>query len=93
MRKFDDRAYPQIWHKGKRELLHRVIYMEATGETLTAADIIHHRDENPFNRHPSNLERLSGNAARADHLAKHNFHRRGFKPPQECTTDFSEFGF
>lgn len=73
-RKLDQVPYPRIWFNGKREYLHRVIYIQATGESLSGNDIIHHIDENPFNRSPENLEKLTGRAA---HLHKHNYHRRG----------------
>jgi hypothetical protein len=78
MRKFDKRPYPQMYYKGKLEYVHRVIYMQHTGETLTADDIIHHKDENPFNRDISNLEKLTGDARRR-HLEIHrpNFRRNG----------------
>lgn len=73
-RNFDGRPYPQIWHNGKREYLHRVIFLEANpGETLGPDDIVHHIDENPYNRDPSNLEKKSGRAA---HLHAHDYHRR-----------------
>ena len=72
MRRFDDIPYPMIWHNGKREYYHRVVYMIATGEQLTSKDIIHHKDGNPFNRAPENLEKLDGKHA---HLHKHNYHR------------------
>lgn len=60
-RKFDSRPYPEIWHEGKKQLLHRVIWLQANpGETLGPDDIVHHIDENPFNRDPSNLEKITG---------------------------------
>jgi hypothetical protein len=76
MRKYETVAYPQIWHNGKLEYLHRVIYCEANNlkiEDIKDA-IIHHKDENAFNRHPDNLEKLEGRAA---HLHVHNYHKRG----------------
>lgn len=66
-------TYTQIWHNGKREYLHRVIYMTSTGEKLTSNDIIHHIDENKQNNDISNLEKLTGRAA---HLFKHNYHKK-----------------
>jgi len=72
-RELANTPYPMIRHNGKREYLHRVIYMQHTGEILTDNDIIHHIDENPFNRDISNLEKISGKAA---HLHKHNYHKR-----------------
>lgn len=65
MRNFESVPYPVIWHNGKREYLHRVIYMLATGETLTGDEIVHHKDENPFNRDPANLEKMP---SRLDYL-------------------------
>lgn len=88
MRKFDERPYPQVWHEGRREYLHRVIYMKATGETLGPNDIIHHKDHNPFNREPSNLEKKDG---RLEHLRSHNFHR-DWKQKRGATYD-AEIGF
>jgi hypothetical protein len=72
-REFDRVPYPVIWHNGKREYLHRVIWMQNhPEETLGPDDIVHHIDENPFNREPANLEKISGRAA---HLHKHDYHR------------------
>ena len=65
--------YPRIWYKGKREYLHRVIWMEAhPEEELLATDVIHHKDENPFNRDIDNLEKVKDGA---EHLARHNYYR------------------
>lgn len=76
-RLFDTRPYPEVWHNGKKIYLHQMIWMEANpDETLMPGDIIHHIDENPFNRDPSNLERLTGDS-RAQHLHRHNYFRRG----------------
>src|SRR5260221_327387 len=71
-----DTAYPTVRHEGKRIYLHILIWMQAhPDEKLLPTDIIHHIDENPFNRSPDNLERLSGDNARLEHLRRHNFHR------------------
>lgn len=76
LRNWNDTPYPQVWHEGKRIYVHRLIFMEAHPEIeLTSDDIIHHKDENPYNRHPDNLELIRGEEARLEHLAKHNFHR------------------
>lgn len=72
MRQDETTPYPRIWHNGQRIYLHRLIYMQATGEELSPNDIIHHKDENPFNRHPDNLEKVPD---RFEHLLRHNFHR------------------
>lgn len=90
MRKFDSVPYPMIYFRGKREYLHRAIYMQATGETLTPNDIIHHVDEDPFNRAIENLEKVNG---RDEHLRRHNFHRQTVRPPNDRYDFDSEFGF
>jgi len=84
-RRLTDVAYPQIWHNGRREYLHRVIYMQTTGEILTPNDIIHHRDGDPFNRDPANLQKING---RLEHLREHNFHRGRSKPAPTYDEDF-----
>jgi len=66
-------AYPRLRVNGKMIYLHRFIYEQLTGEVLTANDVIHHIDGNPYNRDISNLEKLEGQAA---HLHKHNYHRK-----------------
>lgn len=94
-RKFDSRAYPEVWHEGKKVLLHRLIWQQANPEIeLLPGDIVHHIDEDPFNRHPNNLERITGEDARAQHFNKHGSNRHHAKTKlKESDIDFSEFGF
>ncbi len=87
-RKFDFVPYPMMWYKGKRELYHRVVYMESTGEILTSNDIVHHINNNPFDRRIENLEKLNGQAA---HLHVHNYHRD--KRKRKIDVDTDEFGW
>ena len=91
MRNFDTVPYPRIWYKGKKEYLHRVVWMEANpDQTLTSDDVVHHKDENPFNREPSNLEKLEGRAA---HLREHNFWRGRTGRKSEPTTYSDDIPF
>lgn len=92
---FDNTPYPQIWHNGKRIYLHRLIFMQAHPEIeLTPDDIIHHKDENPYNREPDNLELIRGDDARLQHLIEHNFHRGKTGRRKKDTSTFDpEFGF
>lgn len=92
---FDRIPYPMIWVNGKRVYLHRYIFAQAHPEiTLTSHDLIHHIDENPFNRDISNLEliRADDETARAIHLAKHDYHRKP-KPLKPIDPDLEDMPF
>ncbi len=80
----DGSAYPQIWYKGRREYLHRVIYMEHHGIELTPKQIIHHIDGNPRNRAIENLELLDDQVA---HIHRHNYHRKRREVQKEIQKD------
>jgi hypothetical protein len=80
--------YPRIRVNGKRVYLHRYIYEQMTGETLKPSDIIHHKDENPYNRNFENLEKLTD---QGEHLRRHNYHR-GRRAAQTWQPD-DEFSF
>jgi len=86
--------YPKIYVNGKRVYLHRHIYAQAHPEIeLTPEDIIHHKDENPFNREIDNLELIRGEDARLKHLAEHNYHRGKTGRKKDTSTYDPEFGF
>lgn len=86
----DKQPYPRIWYNGRKEYLHRVIFMQAHPEIeLTPEDIIHHIDENPYNRDPSNLQliRADDENARHKHLREHNFFRGRRKAKAVASSD------
>lgn len=43
----------------KKELLHRLVYECFYGEIIPPGKLIHHKDKNKLNNHPSNLECIS----------------------------------
>lgn len=67
------KSHRRIWFNGKREYLHRIVYMTETGEKLTSDDIIHHINGNKFDNRFENLQKLTGRAA---HLHCHNYHKK-----------------
>jgi hypothetical protein len=87
-RKYETRKYPEIWHEGKQILYHHYVWLMANpGKTIEPGEIIHHRDGNPFNRAPSNLEKLT----RAEHINRHrdeNGKLVSLTPEQEADIDF-----
>lgn len=69
----DKTAYPMLWVDGRRVYLHRYIYEQHHGVKLRSDQIIHHKDENPFNRAIENLELIDGEEALREHLMKHKW--------------------
>lgn len=51
--------------------IHRVVAYEITGGYLTAADHVHHKDENPLNWSPENLEITTNR----EHIRKHRLEK------------------
>lgn len=77
----------QIRVNGERVYLHRYIWEQANGRKLQDGEIVHHKDENPRNNEPDNLEVKAG---RAEHLAEHNYFRHTRRVSSFVDT---EFGF
>lgn len=86
------KSYIMIWVDGKRIYLHIWVMEQKLGRKLLPGEIVHHIDENHHHNHPSNLELATD---RADHLAKHNWHRRLEKPVdlEQMQKDVDEWGW
>jgi len=64
-----NRGYWCVYLGGKRVILHRWLFEEATGYKLSSTEIIHHEDENTLNNVITNLRYFNN---QADHVQYHN---------------------
>ena len=69
-----------IWDGGKRRRAHRVIMERVLGRPLRHDEHVHHRDHNPLNNDPANLEVMS----REDHERLHGEERRVHPDEKTC---------
>ncbi len=58
---------PTVTINGKQQVLARVIMARKIGRSLKTAELVHHKDENPFNNKIGNLQIVS----RAEHKRIH----------------------
>lgn len=75
-----ERGYDGRWHKIRAQKLKAdplCARCEARGR-VTVADVVHHRDHNPFNNHPDNHESL----CRACHDIEHSRGKQGPSKPE-----------
>lgn len=65
---------------GKRRRAHRVIMERLIARPLRADEQVHHKDKNPLNNEPSNLELMR----RAEHERLHGDERRQYPDEKVC---------
>lgn len=76
-----------LWDGGKKRRAHRVIMERIIGRPLRDDEQVHHKDKNPLNNDPSNLELMS----RADHERLHADERQRYSDEKACEMCGSQF--
>lgn len=61
------REYPKVTVNGERMGVHRYIWEQVNGRRLPAGWVVHHKDLDPSNNNPANLEAMKAE----DHAALH----------------------
>jgi hypothetical protein len=69
-----------IWDGGKKRRAHRVIMERIIGRPLRADEHVHHKDKNPLNNDPSNLELMT----KATHERLHGDERQLYSDGKAC---------
>jgi hypothetical protein len=69
-----------IWDGGKKRRAHRVIVERLIGRPLRADEQVHHKDKNPLNNDPVNLELLQ----KIDHERLHGSERQKYPDTKAC---------
>jgi hypothetical protein len=76
-----------IRDNGKKRRAHRVIIERIIGRPLRPDEQVHHKDKNPLNNEPSNLELMT----RAEHERLHGEERRIYPDEKTCCVCGSSF--
>lgn len=72
---------------GKKRRAHRVIMERIIGRQLRDDEQVHHKDKNPLNNDPSNLELMS----RTEHERLHGDERQRYSDEKACAVCGSTF--
>lgn len=76
-----------IWDGGRKRRAHRVIMERLLGRPLRVDEHVHHRDKNPLNNDPSNLEVMS----KVAHERMHGDERQRYPDAKVCANCGSGF--
>jgi len=72
---------------GKKRRAHRVVMERILGRALRDDEHVHHKDKNPLNNEPANLEVMT----REDHEKLHGHERQRYPDLKICAVCVSEF--
>lgn len=81
-------GYIIVWTPRGDRLEHRVIMERILGRELLKTEVVHHKDGNPSNNDPINLEVIGGQSVHALHHAKHNREALLHNGLKQCTLCF-----